>query len=335
MTFQNKEIHLKRRPSGMPNADDFEFVDNDLRDPEDDQVLVQNLFISVDPYMRGRMNAGPGYAEGYQLNEAMYGGAIGRVVTSRNSDFAEGDIVASNAGWRQAFISDGRGLQKKEPLEGLPVSVYLGPLGGTGRTAYQGLLGAAEMKDGDTVFVSGAAGAVGSVACQIARIRGCRTIGSAGSEEKVAFCQEIGCDYAFDYHDGNILKHLQTGAPDGLDVYFDNVGGSHLEAAISHMKRMGHLALCGAISQYNATEPVPGPRNLAVSIGMGLTLRGFIVGMFPELAAGFQGDMVQWIRSGDVKWRETVHEGIESAPGAFIGLFTGENIGKMLVKLAD
>lgn len=334
MTMQSKEVHLKRRPSGMPVADDFELVERSLPDPGDGQVLVQNLYVSVDPYMRGRMNDARGYAECYALGEVMSGGAIGRVVASGHADYGVDQIVSSNNGWREAFLSDGGGMQKLDDIS-LPVSAYLGPLGGTGRTAYEGLFGAGEMKDGETVFVSGAAGAVGSIAGQIAQIRGCRTIGSAGSAEKVAFCREIGFDYAFDYNDGSILKHLQSAAPDGIDVYFDNVGGDHLEAALAHMRRMGRISLCGAISQYNATAPVPGPRNLTTAIGMGLTLRGFIVGMFPELREGFQKDMVQWIESGELKWRETVYEGIDNAPKAFMGLFTGDNIGKMVVKLAD
>ena len=333
MTMQSVEVHLKRRPNGMPVAEDFAFVTQDLGDPGEGEVLVQNLFISVDPYMRGRMNEGKGYAEGYKLDEVMYGGAVGRVVASRHPDFAEGAIVSSNNGWREGFLSDGRGLTGL-PETRLPVSAYLGPLGGTGKTAYEGLLGAAAMQDGETVFVSGAAGAVGSIAGQIAHLRGCRTIGSAGSAAKVALCREIGFDYMFDYHEGNLLNHLREGAPDGLDVYFDNVGGDHLEAALSHMKHLGRIALCGAISQYNATAPVPGPRNLSVSIGSGLNLRGFIVGMFPELREPFQEEMTGWLESDQIVWRETVLDGIQRAPEAFIGLFTGVNVGKMLVKLA-
>ncbi len=334
MTTPSTEVHLKRRPSGMPEPEDFEFVDQTLADPGADELLVQNLYLSVDPYMRGRMNAAKGYAESYALGEVMYGGAIGRVTDTKHPDFEVGDLVSSNQGWREGFISNGRGLQKL-PETKLPASAHLGPLGGTGRTAYEGLFGAGEMKPGETVFVSGAAGAVGSIAGQIARIKGCHTIGSAGSAEKVEFCKEIGFDFAFDYHEGRILQHLQTGAPEGLDVYFDNVGGDHLEAALAHMRRLGRIPLCGAISQYNATEPVPGPRNLGTAIGLGLTLRGFIVGMFPELREGFQRDMTDWLEAGEINWRETVHEGIGSAPQAFIGLFSGENIGKMVVKLGE
>ena len=327
MPLTSTEVHLARRPVGLAVPEDFIFVERELADPGEGEVLVQNLYISVDPYMRGRMN------EGYRLNEAMFGGAIGRVVASRQNDFQEGDLVLSNSGWREGFVSDGGGLQKL-PETSLPVTVHMGPLGMTGRTAYDGLLGAAEMREGETVFVSGAAGAVGSIAGQIARLKGCRTVGSAGSPEKVAFCREIGFDHAFDYHDGNLLAHLREGAPEGLDVYFDNVGGDHLEAALAHMRLLGRIAICGAISRYNDTVPTPGPRNLPVVIGLRLTLRGFVVGNFPELREPFQQDMASWLESGQIVWRETVREGIRSAPDAFIGLFSGENIGKMIVKLA-
>ena len=330
MALRSTEVHLARRPKGMPAPEDFNFVTRELADPGAGEVLVQNLYISVDPYMRGRMNEAPG---GQRLNEAMVGSAIGRVVASRNNDFQEGDLVSSNLGWREGFVSDGNGLNRL-PETSLPVTVHIGPLGMTGRTAYDGLLGAAEMREGETVFVSGAAGAVGSIAGQIARLKGCRTVGSAGSAEKVAFCREIGFDHAFDYHDGDLLSHLREGAPDGLDVYFDNVGGDHLEAALAHMRLLGRIAICGGISRYNDTEPAPGPRNLLVAIGLRLTLRGFVVGNFPELREPFEEEMTSWLESGEIVWRETIREGIGNAPDAFIGLFRGENVGKMIVKLA-
>ena len=329
MPLTSTEVHLARRPSGMPVAEDFVFVRRELADPGAGEVLVRNLYISVDPYMRGRMNEGADF----RLNEVLHGGAIGRVVASRLDDFREGDLVSSNAGWREGFVSDGQGLQKL-PETSLPITVYMGPLGMTGRTAYDGLLGAAELREGETVFVSGAAGAVGSIAGQIARLKGCRTVGSAGSAEKVAFCREIGFDHAFDYHDGNLLAHLREGAPDGLDVYFDNVGGDHLEAALAHMRLLGRIAICGGISRYNDTVPAPGPSNLLVAIGLRLTLRGFVVGNYPELREPFEEEMASWLESGQIVWRETIREGIRNAPAAFIGLFSGENIGKMIVRLA-
>ncbi|HEY5645319.1 MAG TPA: NADP-dependent oxidoreductase, partial [Pseudomonadales bacterium] len=214
-----------------------------------------------------------------------------------------------------------------------PPSAYLGVLGMPGMTSYVGLLGAGQLQDGETVFVSGAAGAVGSIAGQIAKIRGARVLGSAGSAEKVAWLRELGFDYAFDYHDGRILDHLRQGAPDGIDVYFDNVGGDHLEAALFHMRPFGRVALCGAISQYNNTQPAPGPVNLSVAIGLGLTLKGFIVSHYNHMAADFRRDMESWVSSGRITYKETVFDGIESAPEAFIGLFTGANTGKMIVNL--
>ena len=256
-----------------------------------------------------------------------------RSVASRVPEIAEGDYVLSNFGWREAFTAPADQVTGLGSLAA-PPSAYLGVLGMPGMTAYVGLLEVGALKDGETVFVSGAAGAVGSIVGQIARLKGCRVIGSAGSAEKVAWLRdELGFDYVFDYHDGDLLGHLREAAPEGLDVYFDNVGGDHLEAAIFHMRPFGRLALCGAISQYNATEPVPGPVNLAMAIGLGLTLRGFIVSHFDHLSDEFRRDMEGWIASGQIQYRETVYDGIDNAADAFIGLFTGQNTGKMIVNL--
>lgn len=335
MTTKSREIVLKKRPVGMPTHDDFELVEVTLDDPTEGQVLVQNLYMSVDPYMRGRMVDRKSYTPPFQVGETLTGGALGRVSASRSPDFAEGDYVQSNFGWREWFVTGGQGLSKLENLQA-PASAYLGALGMPGMTAYVGLLGAAQLKDGETVFVSGAAGAVGSIAGQIAKIKGCRTLGSAGGPEKVALLQnEFGFDFAFDYREGEIFEHLTQGAPEGLDVYFDNVGGDHLQAALTHMRPFGRVALCGAISQYNATEPVPGPNNLTMAIGLGLTLRGFIVSHYNDMRADFLRDMAGWIEDGRVRYRETVMHGLEQAPDAFMGLFTGANVGKMIVQLAE
>ncbi len=333
--MQSREIRLKQRPVGMPRHDDFELATVEVPAPGTGEVQVRNLCMSVDPYMRGRMVDRKSYVPPFQLGEALTGGAIGRVVASAHPEYREGDIVESHYGWREAFTAPATQLKPLGELTA-PPSAYLGVLGMPGMTAYVGLFGAAGLKDGETVFVSGAAGAVGSVAGQIARLKGCQVVGSAGSPEKVAWLTgELGFDYAFDYHEGDLLGHLRQGAPEGLDVYFDNVGGDHLEAALFHMRPFGRIALCGAISQYNATEPVPGPSNLVMAIGLGLTLRGFIVSHFDYLADDFRRDMEAWVRAGDVKYQETVHHGIDKAPDAFIGLFTGANVGKMIVKLAD
>ena len=333
--MKSREVQLKQRPAGMPTTADFAIAETEVPDPGDNQVLVQNVCMSVDPYMRGRMVDRKSYVPPFQIGEALTGGAIGRVVSSNSGELAQGDFVQSNYGWRERFVADAQELTNLGELHA-PPSAYLGAIGMPGMTAYVGLLEVGALKDGETVFVSGAAGAVGSIVGQIARLHDCRVIGSAGSAEKVTWLTaELGFDYAFNYHDGSILEHLRTGAPDGLDVYFDNVGGDHLEAAIFHMRPFGRLPLCGAISQYNATEPVPGPVNLTMAIGLGLTLRGFIVSHFNQLAGKFRSDMESWIAEGKVSYQETVLAGIERAPEAFIGLFTGTNTGKMIVSIEE
>jgi NADPH-dependent curcumin reductase CurA len=333
--MKSLEIRLKRRPVGLPSADDFESVAVDVPDPDPGSVQVRNLCMSVDPYMRGRMVDRKSYVPPFQVGEALTGGAVGRVVASTDARFKAGDTVLSNYGWREAFNAPAGELTALGTLAA-PPSAYLGVLGMPGMTAYVGLLGAAAMKDGETVFVSGAAGAVGSIAGQIAKLRGCQVVGSAGGAAKVAWLQdELGFDHAFDYHHGQLLNQLREGAPAGLDVYFDNVGGEHLEAALFHMRPFGRIALCGAISQYNATEPVPGPSNLVMAIGLGLTLRGFIVSHFNHMADDFRREMTDWVTSGSIKWQETVYEGLGRAPDAFIGLFTGANTGKMIVRIGD
>jgi NADPH-dependent curcumin reductase CurA len=333
--IQSQAIVLKRRPDGMPDVGDFDVTTEAVGEPGAGEVVVRNVCMSVDPYMRGRMIDRKSYTPPFQLGEVLTGGAIGRVVASNHDDLKEGDYVESHYGWREAFCAPGEQVTKLGELVA-PPSAYLGVLGMPGMTAYVGLLEAGEFSDGETLFVSGAAGAVGSIVGQIAKIKGGRVIGSAGGADKVAYLRDdLGFDYAFDYHEGRILDHLREGAPDGLDVYFDNVGGDHLEAAIFHMRPFGRLSLCGAISQYNATAPVPGPSNLTMAIGLGLTLRGFIVGHYNNRREDFQRDMGEWIKAGKVTYRETIKHGIEAAPDAFIGLFTGANFGKMVVQLDD
>ena len=333
--MKSREVQLKRRPPGMPSPDDFEVVEVEVGDPEEGEVLVRNLYLSVDPYMRGRMRDRKSYVAPYGLGETMTGGAVGRVVASKAPGIVPGDHVLSNHGWREAFHAPADRVQLLGELAA-PASAYLGIMGMPGMTAYTGLLAAASLADGETVFVSGAAGAVGSVAGQIAKVKGCRVVGSAGSADKVRWLtDDLGFDYAFDYHDADLRAELQTGAPEGLDVYFDNVGGDHLQAAISCMREFGRIALCGAISMYNDTEPAPGPTNLARAIGMGLNIRGFLVRHYSHMRDDFLRDMSGWLAGGHIVQRETVYEGIESAPEAFIGLFTGANMGKMVVQVGD
>jgi NADPH-dependent curcumin reductase CurA len=333
--MKSREVQLKRRPPGLPATDDFEIVDVEVGDPQEGEVLVRNLFVSVDPYMRGRMRDRSSYVSPYALGETMTGGAVGRVVASEAPGLSPGDHVLSNYGWREAFRAPAEHVQPLGELAA-SASAYLGVRGMPGMTAYTGLLAAASLADGDTVFVSGAAGAVGSVAGQIARVKGCRVVGSAGSADKVRWLtEELGFDYAFDYHDVDLRAELKRGAPEGLDVYFDNVGGDHLQAAISHMREFGRIALCGAISMYNDTEPAPGPTNLPRAIGMGLNIRGFLVRHYSHMRDDFLRDMSGWLADGSITYRETVFEGIDAAPEAFIGLFTGANIGKMVVRVGE
>jgi len=333
MSMTSREIHLKRRPIGMPAEGDFEMVEVELAAPGDGQVLVRNHYMSVDPYMRGRMVDRKSYTPPFQLGAVLQGGAVGEVVESNVEKLPVETFVMSNNGWREAFVSDGAGLVPVDPSLA-SLSHYLGALGMPGMTAYVGLFNAASLKEGETVFVSGAAGAVGSLAGQIAKIKGCRVLGSAGSDEKVThLTHSLGFDYAFNYREGELLRHLREGAPQGLDVYFDNVGAEHLEAAIFHMRPFGRIALCGAIAAYNDTKARPGPRNLSVAIGLGLRLQGFIVSHYNQVRNDFVRDVSAWIEEGKVKCDETVLEGIERAVEAFRGLFTGTNTGKMLVKL--
>lgn len=330
---RSREIHLKSRPVGIPTLDNFQLATVDLPAPGPGQVLVRNLFMSVDPYMRGRMVDRKSYVPPFQLDEVMTGGAVGVVEASNGGPFAVGDHVLSMYGWREAFVSDGRGLTQVDPASA-PVESYLGVMGMPGMTAYVGLLDIGAPKAGETVFVSGAAGAVGSVACQIAKLKGCRVVGSAGSDDKVAWLKETaGVDAAFNYKTMPVAAALAKFCPDGVDVYFDNVGGDHLEAALHRMNNYGRVVACGMISLYNATEPSAAPRNLALVVGKRIKIQGFIVSDHMDRAPEFYADMGAWLAEGKVVSEETVMEGIERAPDAFVGLFTGENVGKMLVKL--
>jgi len=284
--------------------------------------------------MRGRMNDVKSYAPPFQLGEAMQGGAVGEVVASNDPSLKAGDLVQSFFGWREAFNAPAEAVQKLE-THGLPPQAFLGFAGMPGLTAYVGLLRIAEMKAGDVVFVSGAAGAVGSVACQIAKLKGHTVIGSAGGAEKTRFLKEIGVDHAIDYKaEPDITAALLRVAPEGIDVYFENVGGAHMEAALMAAKPFGRFALCGMISEYNNTDLGQGVRGLVMAVGKSLTLRGFIVSNHTDMQAAFAKDLAGWVAEGKFKHMETVKEGIENAPAAFLGLFKGENLGKMLVKLS-
>ncbi|MFV0136204.1 NADP-dependent oxidoreductase [Streptomyces sp. HMX87] len=330
----NREWHLLSRPVGWPEPKDFALVEAPMPTPGEGQVLVRNRYVSVDPYMRGRMSAAKSYVAPFELGKVMQGGAVGEVVASNAEGIAVGDHVLHFFGWREYAAVDAKNAVKVDP-EAAPLSTYLGVLGMTGLTAYAGLLRTAAFKEGDAVFVSGAAGAVGSQVGQIAKLKGAsRVIGSAGSAEKVKLLvDEYGFDAAFNYKDGPVSEQLRAAAPDGIDVYFDNVGGDHLEAAIGSLNQDGRIAICGMISVYNNTEPAPGPRNLARLIQTRGRIEGFLVGDHYDLQSQFVQEVGPWVRDGRLKYRETVVEGIENNLEAFLGVLRGDNIGKMVVKL--
>jgi NADPH-dependent curcumin reductase CurA len=329
-----RQIVLASRPSGWPTEDNFAVTEAGRPELTDGQVRVRNLFMSVDPYMRGRMNDTKSYVPPFQLGEPLQGGAIGSVIESRSPDLAEGDLVLHSLGWRDEAVLPARHAQKIAALEGLSPSVYLGVLGMPALTAYVGLLDIAALKPGDVVFVSGAAGAVGSMAGQIAKLKGAaRVIGSAGSDEKVSWLREIGFDAAFNYKAALVAEQLREAAPEGIDVYFDNVGGDHLEASLTVLNTYGRVAMCGAIAHYNATELPAGPHNLGLVIGKRLTLRGFIVSDHQDRTAAMVADVSGWLRDGKLFHAETVVDGLDQAPSAFINLLRGHNTGKMIVRL--
>ena len=325
----SREIHLVSRPKGMPTADNFTIAQTEIKPLQDGQILVRNLYLSVDPYMRGRMNEGKSYVPPFELGKALEGGAVGEVIESRAPEFKPGDVVTSNFGWREYFIAAPKELHPVNH-EIQPLSVYLGALGMTGMTAWVGL-NLVEVKAGDVIFISGAAGAVGNVAGQLAKLRGCQVIGSAGSAEKVKFLKECGFDRAFNYNSGPVLEQLNQAASDGIDVYFDNVGGETLEAALSALRVHGRIIACGAISGYN--KPQHGPNNLFNMIGKRLTMKGLLVRDWLDRQGEFEQEVGGYFQAGKLKNQETVVVGIDQAVGAFIGLFEGKNIGKMVVKL--
>jgi NADPH-dependent curcumin reductase CurA len=335
MPAQSREIRLASRPQGEPSLDNFSFATVEVRDPNPGEVLVRNVCISVDPYMRGRMNDARSYVPSFQIGQPLEGGAVGRVIASQDEKFPLGTCVCSMYGWREAFVAPAAHLQIVD-VTVAPPSAYLGILGVTGLTAWVGLNLIARLKAGETIFVSGGAGGVGNAACQFAKIHGCRVIASAGSEEKIAFLHDqVKVDHAFNYRDGDPLQHLKRAAPDGIDVYFDNTGGPQLEAALSALRNYGRIAMCGGIAGYNT--PVPGPRNLMIVIGKRLRVEGFIVSdHFREIPA-FREEAIRALKSGKLINRETVAEGLEAAPAAFLDLLHSgaRNIGKMIVKLAD
>ena len=336
--FTSREIRLKQRPVGEPVLADFEEASVELGAPAPGEVLVRNRWISVDPYMRGRMSDRKSYVPPFELGKAMQGGAVGEVVASNDPKFAEGDLVLSMLGWREGYVAPAKGLDKLPRIPGVPDQAYLGVLGMPGMTAYGGFLHLGEPQPGETVFVSGAAGAVGSTVCQIAKLKGCTVVGSAGSDEKAAWLKSLGVDHVVNYRTATDLNAaLSAAAPKGIDIYFDNVGGEHLEVALDLARPFARFVECGMISAYNDKTPAAGPRNLMMVVGKNITMRGFIVtslfAKYPDLMGRFRTEMGQWVAEGKVRWEETVEDGIANAGPAFLKLFSGGNTGKMLVRL--
>ncbi len=334
--MKTKSILLKSRPQGMPSQDNFEFQEATLPELEAGQVLLKALYISVDPYMRGRMSDAKSYVAPYELGEPIAGGVVAEVVESRNDRYSAGTVVLGNLPWQTYSIANGKGLQPLDP-EVAPLSFHLGILGMPGMTAYCGLLYIGEPMEGETVVVSGAAGAVGTVVGQIAKLKGCRVVGIAGSDDKIAYLKnELGFDEAINYKTtDNMRKALQAACPDGVDIYFDNVGGEISDAVYTLLNKFARIAVCGQIAHYNATSIPTGPRVEPTLLKKSALMKGFIVSdyaaRFPEAAR----EMVNWLKAGKLQYEEHVVEGFDNLPQAFFGLFSGENTGKLLVKVAD
>ncbi|MFN7173431.1 MAG: NADP-dependent oxidoreductase [Thermaurantiacus tibetensis] len=329
-----REIRLRRRPQGLPVEEDFELAEVEVPAPGPGEVRVRNRFLSVDPYMRGRMVDRASYIPPFALGRALEGGAIGEVVDSGDPAFAPGDMVQSMWGWREAFTAPARSLTRLEVPPGVPPQAFLGVLGMPGLTAWAGLLEIGQPRPGETLFVSGGAGAVGSLVAQLGKTRGCHVVATAGSDAKCAWLREAGVDAAINYRScGSLREAVKAAAPRGIDIYFDNVGGEHLEVALDLANPFARFVECGMIAAYNATEPPPGPRNLILLIGKSLKMQGFIVTQFQHLAEAFRAEMVARLADGSIRWQETIVDGLASAPSAFLGLFTGANMGKMLIRL--
>ncbi|MBX6353202.1 MAG: NADP-dependent oxidoreductase [Thermoflavifilum sp.] len=332
----NRRILLVRRPHGMPMADDFAIVEGPVPEPAEGEMLIRTLYLSVDPYMRGRMNDARSYVPPFALNEVVEGGVIGQVVASRHTAYRAGDIVVGTLGWADYNLSDGRGLRRLDP-SAAPITAALGVLGMPGLTAYVGTLDIGRVQTGETFVVSAAAGAVGSVAGQIAKIHGCRVVGIAGSDEKCRWVtEELGFDAAVNYRAaGSLVAALREACPNGVDVYFDNVGGDVTDAVLPLLNDFARIALCGQIALYNLEKPDMGPRNWSYLLIHRATLQGFIVRDHAHRAGQAYADLARWIQEGRIRWREHIVEGLENTIDAFLGLFRGDNIGKQLVKVAD
>jgi NADPH-dependent curcumin reductase CurA len=335
MSHQSREIHLTERPVGTPTLDTFQLVETDVPEPGEGEILVRNHWMSVDPAMRGRMDDRPSYVAPFEVGAALEGGAVGEVIASNSDRHAVGDLVLHGLGWRDLALLPGK---RAAPVDAsvAPEQTFLGILGMPGLTAYAGLVRPGAIKEGDVVFVSAAAGAVGSAVGQMARLMGAsKVIGSAGGPEKVRHVvEDLGFDACIDYKAGGVRKQVKALAPDGIDLYFDNVGGEHLEVAIGLLRLHGRIVICGMISQYNATEPPAGPRNLVRLIATRGSMQGLLVLDHADLRDEFVTRVGGWLKNGDLKYEETVVDGLENSPQAFLDLLAGKNTGKMLVRIA-
>ena len=331
----NRKITLKSRPDGYPKLSDFELVEEPIPQPREGEVLIQSIWLSLDPYMRGRMREGGTYAASVQLGDVMIGSAVGRIIESRSPLYSVGEIVDGAIGWQEYGVSDGSNLRRVDPALG-PLSTALGILGMTGMTAYFGFLHVCDPKPGDTVVVSAASGAVGQVVGQIAKIMGCYVVGTAGSQDKIDYIvDELGFDVGINYKIENVAEAIAAACPRGIDVYFDNVGGPVTDAVMENLADFARIAICGQISQYNLAEPELGPRNIRNLNIHKARMEGFLVFQFADRHEEGRQRIARWIKEGKMKYKEDVVEGIENAPSAFIGMLRGENFGKLLIKVSE
>ncbi len=337
MSTMNRQILLAARPAGFPKDSDFKLVESPVPTPGDGQILVRSIYLSVDPYMRGRMNDVKSYAPPVQIDEVMGGGVVAKVVQSNNPVFKEGDIVEGMFGWQDYAVSDGQGVRKIDPALA-PISTALGVLGMPGLTAYFGLLEIGNPQPGETVVVSGAAGAVGSLVGQIAKIKGCRAVGIAGGDDKIAYLtDELGLDAAFNYKtESDYYRKLSELCPRGIDVYFDNVGGAITDAVFRLINTKARISICGQISQYNLEKPEMGPRLiLTMLLVRQARAEGFLVFQFANKYPEGLKQIAKWLKEGKLKYKEDIEQGIENTPAAFMAMLKGRNVGKQLVKVSE
>jgi NADPH-dependent curcumin reductase CurA len=337
MTIRNRKVVLAARPAGEPKPEHFRLVDEEVAEPGDGQVLLKTLWLSIDPYMRGRMSAARSYAKPVEVGDVMVGSTVSEVVKSKNPAFKPGDVVLGYTGWQEYALSDGRGLIKLDAGRA-PVSAALGVLGMPGLTAYAGLLTIGKPKTGETVAVAAAAGPVGSAVGQIAKVKGCRAVGIAGGPDKCRYLiEELGFDAAVDHRAPDMKEKLKAACPNGVDVYFENVGGAVWDAVLPLLNDFARVPVCGLVAHYNDTELPPGPDRMPLLMGMilrkRLTLRGFIVTDFADQMPAFVRDMGEWLAAGKIKYREDIVDGLDQAPAALIGVLKGKNFGKQLVRI--